>query len=210
MTILTVPTPHGPITGELTHAHDSRGFVVIAHVDDLHSPSHRQQLSQALAMSGLGVLNLDLVTGGEERFPDIHANVPLLAQRLAAALDTLQRNGLIENLRVGLYGASHGSPVVTRVAALRDALVRAVVCVGGLIDLAGMQYLTALNAPLLMVAGEQEQAIRQAAERVLPRLPNRHELHLVPQADGQWADPEHFAQLCRLTGDWFKRYLLVD
>ena len=124
------------------------------------------------------------MTGGEERFPDIHANVPLLAQRLAAALDTLQRNGLIENLRVGLYGASHGSPVVTRVAALRDALVRAVVCVGGLIDLAGMQYLTALNAPLLMVAGEQEQAIRQGsgAGPAPPAEPSR----VAPCPPGRW------------------------
>jgi len=210
VTILTVPTPHGPLAGELTHAPGGRGLVILCHVDDLHSPSHRLALSQAMTQAGLGVLNLDLITSGEDRFPDIHANVPLLAQRLALVLDTLNRNGLTEDKRIGLYGAAHASPVVARVAGLRDAQIQAVVCVGGLIDQAGLQYLDILSAPLLQIAGEMEQAIRQAAARTLPRLHAPNQLQVVAGADGQWADDTHFAQLCQLTGNWFKHHLLTE
>jgi hypothetical protein len=96
----------------------------------------------------------------EERFADIHHNVSLLARRLLDALALIKQRmllGELPTLPIGLCAAGDCSPVALRVAALRDHDIFAVVCRGGLIDLAGMLYLRSLS---LAAAGSRRRGRR--------------------------------------------------
>ena len=64
--------------------------------------------------------------------------------------------GELQTLPIGLYAANATSPVAVRVAAQRDHDIAAIVCRGGLIDLAGMLYLRSLESPLLMLVEETD------------------------------------------------------
>ncbi|MCL2831358.1 MAG: hypothetical protein FWD77_11600, partial [Betaproteobacteria bacterium] len=141
--------------------------------------SWEKALTRHLLADAAGMLRIGLRTpeeeeraaGGKGDLP-----LPLLAHRLLEVLDAFKRrwrNGEFRTLSfhipdpppLSFFAAGDFSPVALRIAALRDAEIRALACCGGLIDLAGKQYLKALVAPLLMIAEAGDIHAFTAAER---------------------------------------------
>jgi pimeloyl-ACP methyl ester carboxylesterase len=91
-------------------------------------------------------------------------------------------------------------------AAQRPDAVAAVVSRGGRPDLA-KSHLSAVRAPtLLIVGGEDEQAIgmnRQA----LAKLTSVKELALIPDASHLFPEPGALEEMAQLACSWFTRYL---
>lgn len=70
--------------------------------------------------------------------------------------------------------------MVLRVAAQRDHDIFAIVCRGGLIDLAGMMYLHLLASPLLVLVGQDDERRVVSTRRALRELACPNELQLLP------------------------------
>lgn len=199
-TPISIHTEHGSLHGLLALPADARGLVVLAHAGALPE-CHDDALAAALREAGMATLVIDLLTHQEERFADVHNNVPLLAKRLLDCLALIKRqmqNGELPLLPIGLCGADSTSPVAIRVAALRDHDIAAVVCRGGLIDLAGMLYLRSLESPLLVLVDDADQRVVASNRRALQEVGSRKELTLVPRSAHD---------LCAATADsalrWF-------
>lgn len=145
----TLATPHGPLPFYLTEPEaPARGIVLLALLPgDPRAPV----LEATLLEAELAVLTPHLVSAAELGFPDSVHNVPLLTERILHLLEFAGRDGDTLELPVGVYGTGPLTPAAVRAAARRDAQVRAVACHGGIVDLAGLQYLETLSAPLLMV-----------------------------------------------------------
>jgi putative phosphoribosyl transferase len=166
-----------------------------------------------LQHAGIGTLTLDLLTDAEERFADRHRNVSLLARRLLDALALLKQRmllGELPTLPIGLCAAGDCSPVVLRVAALRDHDVYAVVCRGGLIDLAGMLYLRSLAAPLLLLVAEDDERVAASNRRALSEISCRRELRLLPANTHSPDSAAAFELVARETARWFVQRLPGD
>jgi hypothetical protein len=211
-------------TGATTMAIDSAGvrlhadltlparpsaLVVLAHAGP--NPEARDDaLAVILRHAGVGTLSFDLLTRSEDRFVDNHHNVPLLASRLVDGLTVLRQHMLLDelpSLPVGLSAAGDCSPVVVRAAAIRDRDIYAVVCRGGLIDLAGMLYLRTLASPLLVLVGDGEQRVETSNRRALRELTGRKELKLLPASADAPDSAAAFEWVARETAHWFVRTL---
>ena len=205
----SVPCQHGPahglLHGEMALLPESSGIVVLAHA--AQSLDERERLlAGILRHAGLSTLTINLLARQEEHFSDVHNNVPLLARRLAEILGLLTTRMLMGELRsqpIGLCAANASSPVAVRVAALRDHDIAAIVCRGGLIDLAGALYLRTLEAPLLMLAEEHDTAHIANARRALREIPAPNELRLIPEIGLDYATSPGLEATARETTHWF-------
>jgi hypothetical protein len=164
------------------------------------------RLAGQFRQAGLSTLAVNLLARQEENFPDVRANVPLLARRLTDFLDLLRnrmRMGELREQAVGLFAAGATSPVAVRVAAPRDDDIAAIVCRGGLVDLAGMLYLRSLRSPLLLLAEKTEERQIASNRRALEKISCRKELKLISETDPDDAASTGGMVCLREAVEWF-------
>ncbi|RKN06470.1 alpha/beta family hydrolase [Streptomyces radicis] len=190
----------GPVrlSGELTVPEGASGIVVFAHGSGSgrHSPRN-QFVADALNTAGLGTLLFDLLTDEEEGDRAKVFDVPLLADRLAAATRWLD-----SSLPLGYFGASTGAAAALWAAADGDPPVGAVVSRGGRPDLAG-DRLPEVQAPTLLIVGEDDPEVltmNREAQEIL-RAPTR--LSTVQGATHLFEEPGALSQVAELARDWF-------
>lgn len=209
---VSVPSEHGPLHASLALQPDSRGIVVLAHAT--RTLDERDgALAGFLRHAGLSTLSVDLLALQEEHFPDVHNNVPLLAKRLLDFLGLIKTKMLLGELPqqpFGLCGANATSPVVVRVAALRDHDIAAIVCRGGLIDLAGMLYLRSLESPLLLLVEETDEQHISSSRRALQEIPCRKELKLIPEIGSDFAISNAYTVVAKEASEWFTNHFKKD
>lgn len=190
---LSLYTPHGSLHGQLERPEAPHGLIILAR-------SHHQPVDAAitanLAACGYAILAMELLTAHELQFVDATQNVPRLAQRLIEILDLARRDGDMQDLPLGIFASGDIAPAAIRAAAQRDALVKAVVCHGGLIDRAGVQALELLAAPLLMLVDADDDSTLAAYRRATAHLHAIHEM----QTTAPGESPESTAII------WFSRF----
>lgn len=204
-TAISINAGHGSLHGRLSLPAKISAVVVLTHAGP--APEARDDaLAVILQHAGIGTLTLDLLTPAEERFADLQHNVSLLARRLLDGLALLKQRmllGELPTLPIGLSAGGDCSPVVLRVAALRDHEIYALVCRGGLIDLAGALYLRSLASPLLVLVDEDDARGTTSNRRALRELACPHELRtLAAQADSP-TSAAAFELVARATARWF-------
>lgn len=208
VTTLSIPSEHGPLHGQLELLPESRGLIVLAHA--AMTLDEREEIVAAVfRAAGLSTLNIDLLSRQEERFADAQHNVWLLARRLLDFLSLLKTRmllGEIANQPLGLYGANATSPVVVRVAALRDHDIAALACRAGLIDLAGMLYLRSLESPLLLLVEESDEQHVASSRRALQEVRCPHKLTLIPEIGFDFAASPGFRVAADDAAHWFVRH----
>lgn len=209
---LSLPCVQGPaharLHGQLSLHPAAPGLVVLAcAAPALDAREH--VLAGILRHAGLSTLAIDLIAREEEHYPDLHNNVPLLARRLVDVLDLIKTRmlmGELQTLPFGLCAAHATSPVAVRVAALRDHDIAAVVCRGGLIDLAGLLYLRTLEAPLLQLVEENDAAQLAAARRAQKELQALSTVRAIPEIGFEIAGSAGFEAAARETTQWFCKH----
>jgi putative phosphoribosyl transferase len=198
------------LEGDLVVPEAALGVVLFAHGSGSgrHSPRNRF-VAQGLQAAGLATLLIDLLTLEEERVDErtrqLRFDIPLLAARLAGALEGLREEPDTRDLPVGLFGASTGAGAALVAAAGRDD-VRAVVSRGGRPDLAG-EALRDVTAKVLLIVGGHDRTVIDLNEAALGRLPPDARLEVVPGAGHLFEEPGALDEVVRLARDWFATHL---
>ena len=210
-------TEHDPLHGQWLLPPDARGLVLLVRIGtstefnlstEPNPPpkTGEEELATVLQSVGLASLTIDLLTQKESRFVGVRNNVPLHTKRLLDALTRvkqhLQNEGLI-TLPIGLCGSGPSSPVVVRVAALRDNDIAAVLCRGGLIDRAGSLYLHSLVAPILLLVGAEDKTLIASSQRALQEISCSKALKLVAGSDSDFASTSALAVMADEAAQWF-------
>jgi dienelactone hydrolase len=195
------------LPGELEVPQNPLGIVVFAHGSgsSRHSPRN-QYVARVMQSYGLGTLLFDLLTEAEARDRDNAFDIALLGERVMGALAWLAQRPGLENMPIGLFGASTGAAAAL-VAAARTPSICAVVSRGGRPDLAG-KYLSNVQAPTLLIVGGEDRevlALNQAAMRILP-LPCPKKLEIVPGATHLFEEPGTLEIAASLAGHWFEHH----
>ncbi|MBK9447731.1 MAG: hypothetical protein IPO00_17510 [Betaproteobacteria bacterium] len=165
--------PHAVLEGELVLPHHSQGLVIFVAGCGSAAMASAGEIDQQLYRSGFGTLTIDLLIESECHYADAESHLPHLVERLLAVITHLHRlmdSESIAEQPIGLVAAGTATPVAARVAALRDKEVKALVCHGGLIDLAGLQFLKVLQAPLLMIADAEDERAATNLQRARPHI----------------------------------------
>ena len=207
---LSVPSEHGSLHGTLDLLPEAHGLVVLAHAA-LALDGRDGVLAGIFRHAGLSTLSVDLLAAQEEHFPDVHNNVPLLSKRLLDFLGLIKHRTLLGEIPaqpLGLYAANATSPVVIRTAALRDHDIAAIVCRGGLIDLAGMLYLRSLESPLLMLVEETDSRHIASSRRALQEIRCLKELKLIPEIGIDYPQSSGFEMAAKEASQWFVKHFV--
>lgn len=204
-TPISIHTEHGSLHGLLTLPPEACALIVLAHAGATPD-AHDDTLASTLRHAGMATAVIDLLTHQEERFADVHNNVPLLAKRLLDCLALIKRqmlNGELPDLPIGLCGADSTSPVVVRVAALRDHDIAAIVCRGGLIDLAGALYLRSLESALLVLLDENDLTLLASTQRALKEVACTSALKIIPKTESTVVASITFDPVTHMIAHWF-------
>jgi putative phosphoribosyl transferase len=209
----TVHLAAGPVMleGTLGVPEAAGGVVLFAHGSGSgrHSPRNRR-VAEVLRGGRLATLLIDLLTAEEEAV-DLHTrhlrfDIDLLAERLVAAIDWMEREEMTRTLPVGLFGASTGGGAALVAAARRPHRVQAVVSRGGRPDLAA-EALPVVQAPTLLIVGSRDTMVIQLNEEARARMRGDVRLEIVPGATHLFEEPGALENVAELARDWFTRHL---
>ncbi|SDH93178.1 hypothetical protein [Propionivibrio dicarboxylicus] len=201
---LIVPGEHGALHGSLSLLPDAPGLVVLVHAGPPEDNANGA-FTDLLRQSGLSTLNADLIAATEEHYPDLHHNIPQLARRLLLFLDQIRHRmqmGEIPVQPLALHADEDTAPVIVRIASQRDHDIAALVCRGGLVDLAGVVYLRTLASPLLLLHDLGDDRRIAANRRALREVRCHAELRVIADADARKTDTAN-----RLAAQWIRRFL---
>ncbi len=199
------------LDGDLHVSQGAAGVVLFAHGSgsSRHSPRNRQ-VARALNEAGFGTLLMDLLTADEEAEDLLTArlrfDIPLLSERLVAAIDWLGQAPATRDLPIGCFGASTGAAAALVAAASRPQAVRAVVSRGGRPDLAG-SFLGRVEAPTLLIVGGKDSLVIALNQDALTQLNADKKLEIVPGATHLFEEPGALEKVATLATEWFQRWL---
>src|SRR5437764_3356501 len=199
------------LNGDLSLPPDARGLVLFAHGSgsSRHSPRNRA-VAEVLQHGHLGTLLLDLLTEHEDladaTTAEFRFDIPLLADRLVAAIDWAHAHPQTSSLPVGLFGASTGAAAALIAAARRPSVVHAVVSRGGRPDLAEGS-LDVVTAPTLLIVGGRDEVVIELNQQAFERLKEPKKLQIVPGATHLFEEHGALEAVSRLAREWFTRHL---
>jgi dienelactone hydrolase len=199
------------LAGDLALPDFAPGVVAFAHGSgsSRHSPRNRA-VAGALVEAGLGTLLFDLLTEDEEatdlRTRRFRFDIPLLTDRLVAAVDWLAGEPSTAGLPVGLFGASTGAAAALMAAALRPSAVRAVVSRGGRPDLAE-PLLGNVRAPTLLLVGGRDETVLDLNHRAAAMLSAPWRLDVIPGASHLFEEPGTLDDVVARATEWFREHL---
>ena len=206
-----IPAGGVMLDGELRLPADPSGVVVFAHGTGSSRFSPRNQsVAKTIRQAGVGTLLFDLLTKEEESV-DIYTrhlrfDISLLAERLIATIDWLERQDTTKALPIGLFGASTGGGAALVAAAkLRDR-VRAVVSRGGRPDLAG-DALSRVVSPTLLIIGALDDAVIEMNREAMSKMKCQVEMRIIPGATHLFEEPGALEFVASLAAEWFVKYL---
>jgi dienelactone hydrolase len=209
---VSVPIDSIALEGNLVVPDRPPGIVLFAHGSGSGRHSPRNQLiAKTLNDSHIATLLIDLLTEEEERVDvqtrHLRFDIPLLADRLAGAIDWLETHDETQALPVGLFGASTGAGAALIAAVSRPERVRAVVSRGGRPDLAD-QAIPAVAAPTLLIVGGNDDVVIALNQMTLDQLRCEKRLEIVPGATHLFEEPGTLEQAATLARDWFQLHLV--
>lgn len=200
------------VDGDLANPHTADGLVVFAHGSGSSRFSERNRsVAHALNHQGFATLLMDLLTREEERIDAItreyRFDIPLLAERVVAAIDWCVHDERVRALPIACFGASTGAAAALIAAAERPDAVRAVVSRGGRPDLGG-EALPRVKAPTLLIVGEHDEPVIELNQEAMAAMTAAHtELKIVPRATHLFEEPGALEEVVDLTIDWLRAHL---
>jgi putative phosphoribosyl transferase len=205
-----IPSGRRRLSGILHVPAGAGGVVAFAHGSGSGRFSPRNQfVARVLEEGGLATLLLDLLEEEEAGDRAKVFDIPLLAERLHSAAQWLRQEPATSALRLGYFGASTGAGAALVAAARDPVTIKAVVSRGGRPDLA-RDYLSAVQAPTLLLVGGCDDVVVELNERALRLLPCPKELVVIPGATHLFEEPGTLEEVARLAKEWFVRYLTAE
>ena len=200
---VTIPESGIELSGTLCLPDDPAGLVIFAHGSGSSRFSPRNRAVAAhLNAAGFATLLFDLLTEHEASDRANVFDIDLLANRLLAARRWVAHAPEIDDLPVGLFGASTGAAAALRAAAVAPEGIAAVVSRGGRPDLAGTA-LGRVKSPTLLIVGGEDREVLELNRKAASLLAGPHHLAVVPGAGHLFEEPGALEQAARLAAEWF-------
>ena len=202
-----IPLPSAGLNGDLMIPHDAKGLVIFVHGSGSSRLSPRNRhVAGKLNSYGIATLLLDLLTEEEQRIDaetmQFRFDIPLLVGRCILVTDWVARQPDLNDLPIGLFGASTGTAAALITAADTENHIAAVVSRGGRPDLAE-DALGKVTAPTLFLVGELDKTVLQVNKRAMGRMTCPTDLHVIPGASHLFEEPGTLEKVAELAAEWF-------
>lgn len=196
------------LTGDLAVPEGAKGLVIFSHGSGSSRLSSRNRfVAEHLQRSGFATLLFDLLTEEEDQYQENRFDIALLTSRLIEVINWVQHQQQIQDLHIGLFGASTGAAsALGAAAALGGNIVYAVVSRGGRPDLAG-DALPDVQSPTLLIVGGLDEEVLELNKQAQDQLQCLKDVEIVPDATHLFEEPGALEMAAQLATDWFRKYL---
>jgi putative phosphoribosyl transferase len=213
-----VAIPAGPqsLYGKLTVPLESSGLILFVQGSSsgLHNPRNRyldRYVERLLNESNLATLLVDLLTVEEQeidlRTKRLRLNIALLAERLIGVADWFTQYPDTKGLPLGYFGTDTGIAAALEAAAVRSDQVGAITSRGGRPDLAG-SALVRVSAPTLLIVGGNDLEAVKASREAFKQLKCEKQFALLPGATHFFEEPVALDEVAALARRWYYRHLV--
>lgn len=195
------------LPGNLIIPRGALGLTVFVHGSGSSRFSSRNRyVADILNQGRIGTLLFDLLTPQEEqrdaRTREYRFDIELLSRRVTATLDWLQgQPERVNDLPVGLFGASTGAAAALNAVARRPQRVQAVVSRGGRPDLAA-DALARITVPTLLIVGGLDQQVLDLNRQAARAIGGACRIEVVEGATHLFEEPGTLEQVAALARDW--------
>ncbi|MBK5940174.1 dienelactone hydrolase family protein [Halochromatium roseum] len=202
-----VPIEGGNLPGFLHLPRHPAGLVLFAHGSGSSRFSRRNQaVAEVLYRGRMATLLFDLLTPGEheidQRTAELRFDIPLLIERLVAAIDWAVADQRTAGVPIGLFGASTGAAAALGAAVRRPRWVRVVVSRGGRPDLAD-EDLPRVEQPTLLIVGSLDPVVLEVNRDAARRMGTEPRLEIVSGASHLFEEAGKLESVSMLARDWF-------
>jgi dienelactone hydrolase len=215
--VVQIPTGTVALEGELIVPPNPVGLILYAHDLGSHRPpherpgtAHRLFVPELLRKAGLGTMQFNLVTRGEDSDPatrnHLIYNMGLLTQRLVCAAHWVAEEDEARHLPIGLLGTGTGSGAALVTAADLPRSISAVVSLTGRPDLAG-NALRRVKIPTLLVVAERDEENLALNEEAFEMLAAPKALSVVRGASQDLHETGSAEAAAQLVSSWFLQHL---
>ena len=204
-----VQVPAGAVilSGFLSIPEGARGIILFA--DANHSDQYKY-IAQLVREGGIATLLVNLLTPEDEAWNQetsfFRDNVDVLHQRIIGIANWLNEDRETQNLRICYLGTGVSGAAALVAAAERPDLPISVVSVAGRIDLA-KGYLSKIEAPTLLLAGENDSSSVNMSREGLEQLHGDKQFETIPGTANLFEQENTQQEVARLAGQWFKQHL---
>jgi len=208
--LIQIQTQTEQVEGMLELPLNPIGIVLFAHGSGSSRLSPRNNyVARELHKARLGTLLMDLLMSNEDRDYRRRFDIPLLTQRLSAAVSWVQQYDSTVSLPIGLFGASTGAAAALQVAAMREDDIAAVVSRGGRPDLAGTEALVKVRVPTLLIVGGLDDEVIELNRAACGVLNCEKKMEIVPGATHLFEEQGALEMVAELAAEWLVRYLEI-
>ncbi|MGM0540954.1 MAG: dienelactone hydrolase family protein [Pseudomonadota bacterium] len=211
MQTIKIQTDTVALEGFLTLPKSATGLVVFVHGSGSSRFSERNQyVAELLNRAGLATLLFDLLTPEENRVDVItreyRFDIDLLSQRTIAAVDWITDQPLLEELSIGLFGASTGAAAALVTAKARANEIECVVSRGGRPDLA-VSALPDVIAPTLLIVGSRDTDVLHLNQLAKHAMTCECKLITIEGATHLFEEQGTLKAAAVAAREWFLKYL---
>lgn len=208
---IRVPAGALYLEGNLTVPQNARGILLFPYaIEGEQRISYTVGIAKMFQKAGLATLLVELLTPEEKRLDAETAffreNVDIMQQRIIGIANWLSEDSQTQNLRIGYFGIGVTGAAALVAAVERPDLVIAVISASGRMDLA-REYLSKVEAPVLLLVGERDTQGVDANRQALEQLHSDKRLETVTGASSIFEDSNTQAQVAQLVIPWFERHL---
>jgi pimeloyl-ACP methyl ester carboxylesterase len=199
---ISITTRDRELSGELVLPGEMVAAVVLVQVpvrDELGAGA-----SVVARFEEAGIASLRIGTGASA---DRSAPEPDAVAAATAGVDRLHEQLPTAGIPVGVLGVGGGAGAALLAAGERPERVRAVVCVGGDPGRVPEAALARIEAPVLLVVGDEDTAAFERFDRVVDRLSEESALEILAGAGDAATDRRSAELVCDLATAWFRRHL---
>lgn len=213
--LIEVPAGAVILAGNLRIPENAHGMVLLAHGSRNTSDGHyNKNFAPLFQASGLATLLVDLISEEEDVLDKetgfFRDNASILSQRILGIASWLTENAETQKYSIGYFGVGIVGTAALIAAAERPDIIHAVVSCGGRLD--GAQwYLSSVQAPTLLITGEQDSRGVALSQGALSRLstPLAVDKKVEIIAGAAQLLPYKLADVAHLANEWFVRHLVA-
>ena len=195
------------LSGHLYIPSKARGIIIFSHGSGSSRFSKRNlQVARSLHEGKYGTLLFDLLTTHEDTLYSNRFDIDLLTRRLIGATDCLKCLSVAKHYPIGYFGASTGAACALQAAA-RLKQIGAVVSRGGRPDLASIEDLNKVEAPVLLIVGSLDEKVLHLNQMAFEQLGCSKELVVINGATHLFEEKGTLDEVAKLALAWFGKHL---
>jgi len=194
------------VDGKLSLPVSAQSLIIFSHGYGRSSlMPHEHRLALAFQQAGYGTLVFDTVDIYENFSPDAEG-FEFLTKGLLATTNWLHSHSEYRDFDLAYCGSGRGAGPALQVASELPDVIKAVVCLGGRMDME-KRTLSEIFIPTLLIVGELDFETVGRNKKVLSKLSSPKQLAVISGASHLFEEPDKLNEAAHIAVSWYQKYL---